>query len=203
MKRLCLLLTFCLLGACASLSGSSRGGGSEGERIRLRNEAFDAYQQDSFRVAEALFQRLASDYPRTPQGHEARFFLGVIALEPRRGVDLRAAEQHFDLYITEDSVHNRRGYQRPTAENLRGLVRELRAPCDQRGPGLPCETQTDTLVVRRPGETPTGGGGGGGGGENAAEVARLRRELGERDATIRELRAELQRIRNTLAPRNP
>jgi hypothetical protein len=46
-----------------------------------------------------------------------------------------------------------------------------------------------------------GVGGSGDSSAAAAEASRLRREVAERDQTIKELRDELQRIRNTLAPR--
>jgi hypothetical protein len=74
-------------------------------------------------------------------------------------------------------------------------VRELQKPCDARVPGLPCPVQLVTRV--EPGEPapPSTAA--------PAEIARLRREVAERDATIRDLRAELERIRNTLVPRRP
>ncbi|CAA9360846.1 MAG: hypothetical protein AVDCRST_MAG68-4766 [uncultured Gemmatimonadetes bacterium] len=192
MRTLFILLAALFLPACATL----RGGRSDaGERTRLWQAAHAAYHQDSFRVAAAAFQRLATDYPRTPEGHEARFYLGVLSLEPRSAVDLTIARQHLQLYVGADTMQETRGYHGREAASLLRLVSELQRPCDVRVGALACETR----VVTRPGApepaAPTGGS------ENSAEAARLRREVAERDQTIKDLREELQRIRNTLAPR--
>jgi hypothetical protein len=195
MRKLFILLAALLLPACATLRG---GRPDAGERTRLWQAAHTAYQQDSFRVAAAAFQRLASDHPRTPEGHEARFYLGVLSLEPRSAVDLTMARQHLQLYLAADTLQNARGYHGREAASLLRLVSELQRPCDVRMGALACETR----VVTRPGAPePAAPSSGGDGGAGAAEAARLRRELGERDQTIKDLREELQRIRNTLAPR--
>jgi hypothetical protein len=195
MKTLRLVLCAVLLSACATLGGGG-GGTGDGARMRLWEQAHDAFSRDSFRVAAAAFQRLASEYPRTHEGHEARFYLGVLALEPRSSVDLQAAEEHLSIYLVEDSLRNLRGYHDREAETVLALVRQLRLPCASRVSALACEAQV--VTVTRPGETapapaPAS--------PSSAEVARLRRQLSERDETIRQLRAELERIRNTLAPR--
>ncbi len=98
------------------------------------------------------------------------------------------------MYLASDTARGR-VTRRPEAETLLGLSRQLALPCEQRTASLRCDPQvaarpggSDTVVVRQ-------------GSDNSAEVSRLRREIAERDATIRELREELQRIRNTLAPR--
>jgi len=194
MKTLRLLVILPLLAACATLGrgrGSSEGGNAG--RSQLWVQAFDAYSRDSVRVAQALFQRLAADYPRTHEGHEARYFLGVLSLDPRATADVRAAEQHLSVYLADDSVHTLKGTYRREATSLLGLVRQLRAPCDQRTAGLGC----DTTVVSRTVTQPSGDAG------SAAEAARWRRMYVERGDTIRDLRTELERIRNTLAPRKP
>ncbi|HEX5726626.1 MAG TPA: hypothetical protein VFX98_14215 [Longimicrobiaceae bacterium] len=187
---LCVLLA--LAPGCTTLRGVV--GGGDGERMELWEQAHDAYARDSFRVAAAAFQRLAAEFPRTHEGHEARFYLAALSLEPRSGVNLDQADQHLTVYLAEDDARSLRGYHGREGETLLQLVRQLRAPCDQRVPGLGCLVQTvterDTVTQR----APAGDG---------AEAARLRRELAERDRTIRELRDELQRIRNTLAPPRP
>ncbi len=195
MRKLLVLLAALALPACATL----RGGGSDaGERTRLWRAAHNAYHQDSFRVAAAAFQRLAADFPRTQEGHEARFYLGMLSLEPRSALDLTIARQHLQLYVTADTTQGPRGYHGREAESLLRLVSELQRPCDVRIGALGCETR----VVTRPGAPePAPPSNGGSDGAAVAEAARLRRELGERDQTIRDLREELQRIRNTLAPR--
>jgi hypothetical protein len=164
--------------------------------MRLWEQGHAAYAQDSFRVAAAAFQRLANEHPRTTEGHEARFYLGVLSLEPRSSVDLTLARQQLQLYLAEDTLHSLRGYHEREAGSLLRLVTELQRPCETRVAGVACEQRVVTRTVTEPGT--------GGNGENpaaTAEAARLRREVAERDQTIKDLREELQRIRNTLAPR--
>lgn len=164
-------------------------------RDDLWRQGHAAMQRDSFRVAMAAFQRLAAEHPRSDYGREARFYLGTLYLEPANAsYDAGLAAQNLEMYLTGDTSGGRTT-RRPEAETLLALSRQLALPCEQRTGTLRCDPQvvarSDTTVVVRPG----------GGSDQSAEVARLRRELNERDATIRELREELQRIRNTLAPR--
>jgi hypothetical protein len=164
----------------------------DAQRARLWNQGHAAFAADSFRVAAAAFQRLSVEFPRTREGHEARFYVGVLSLEPRSGVDLGIAQQNLSIYLAEDSLQKLNGYHEREAETLLQLVGELQKQCEARAPGLQCTPGVVTRTVDAPPSS---------GGANAAEAARLRREVAERDQTIRELREELQRIRNTLAPR--
>ncbi|HEX8904432.1 MAG TPA: hypothetical protein VF771_06305 [Longimicrobiaceae bacterium] len=189
-----LLLALPLLAACATLGVGGRGG--EKERQQLFEQAFDAYSRDSIRVAQALFQRVATGYPRTHQAHESRYFMGLLSLDPRAGANTAMAEQHLTIYLADDTMQSLGGRYRREATSLLRLVRELRSPCDRRSSGLACVTIRDTTVVTETAQ-PAGGG------VSAAELARLRRAYSERGDTIRDLRAELERIRNTLAPRRP
>ena len=199
MKTLRLLLALPLLAACATLGiGRGRPGENDAERQRLWAQAFDAYSHDSVRVAKALFQRLTAEHPRTHEGHEARYFMGLLSLDPRASANARSAEEHLSIYLADDSVQALRGAYRREATSLLRLVHELRGPCAGRTPGLalPCDTTVVSRTVTLPAENP-------GGGASAAELARLRRGYSERGDTIRDLRTELERIRNTLAPRKP
>lgn len=197
MKPLRLLLCLPLLAACATLGigGKGRGEENEGARRTLWLQAFDAYSHDSVRVAKAMFQRLAAEHPRTHEGHEARYFMGLLTLDPRAGADPRGAEENLRIYLADDSAQSLRGGYRREATSLLSLARELRSPCGSRATGLGCDTTVVSRTVTVPGENS--------GGPSAAEVARLRRMYSERGDTIRDLRAELERIRNTLAPRRP
>ncbi len=178
-----------LLGGCATLSTVT-----SPSREGLWRQAHHAMRQDSVRIALAAFERLAAEFPETTEGREARFHLGALYLEPREATfDASRALQNLELYTATDSARNR-PIRRPEARTLRALALEASRPCEERTGALRCDpavvvrTRTspgDTVVVR------TGD----------ADVARLRREVAERDATIRGLREELQRIRNTLAPR--
>jgi hypothetical protein len=191
--RLLSVLPLCaLLGGCATLSTITAP-----TRDGLWRQAHHAMRQDSVAIAIAAFQRLAAEHPETTEGREARFFLGTLYLEPREGTfDAERALHHLQAYVEVDSARaGRRPIRRPEARTLRTLAREATLPCGQRTGPLRCDpavvvqtrvTGGDTVVVR------TGDGG---------DVARLRQQLAERDATIRQLREELQRIRNTLAPR--
>ncbi|HYW09649.1 MAG TPA: hypothetical protein VE913_21985 [Longimicrobium sp.] len=189
--RISVLPLLLLLPACASLRAAPT---VDAERARLWNQGHAAFAADSFRVAAAAFQRLSSEFPRTLEGHEARFYVGVLSLEPRSGVDLGVAQQNLAIYVAEDSIQNRNGYHEREAETLLRLVGELQKQCEARVPGLQCTPGVVTRTVTQ--EVPSGNAQ-----ASSAEAARLRREVAERDVTIRELREELQRIRNTLAPR--
>lgn len=190
MKTAFTLLLAALLSACATGGRGSDPGAPS--RDQLWRQGHQAMREDSSRIALAAFQRLASEHPRTREGIEARFYLGMLYLDPR-SFDAARATEHLDLYLASDTMGGQ-PTRRPEAVRLLALSRELAGPCERRSGALRCEpaavprrTEGETVVVRD--------------GDQSAEIARLRRELAERDATIRELREELQRIRNTLAPR--
>jgi hypothetical protein len=192
MKTATAILLAALLSGCSVFAPENLGPDAA-RRDGLWRQGHAAMQRDSFRVAMAAFQRLAAEHPRSDYGRDARFYLGTLYLEPANpAYDAGLATQNLEMYLTSDTQEGRLP-RRPEAETLLALSRQLALPCEQRTGSLRCDPQviarSDTTVVVRPG------------GDQSAEVARLRRELNERDATIRELREELQRIRNTLAPR--
>jgi hypothetical protein len=194
MKTASTLLLSALLSACAVFAPENLGPDAA-RRDGLWRQGHAAMQRDSFRVAMAAFQRLAAEHPRSDFGREALFYLGTLYLEPANpAFDAGLAAQNLEMYVAADTERSR-GTRRPEAEMLLGLSRQLMLPCEQRAGSLRCQPQvvtrpagSDTVVVRQ-------------GSDQSGEVSRLRREVNERDATIRELREELQRIRNTLAPR--
>ena len=193
MKTVLSLFIAALLSACSVFAPENLGPGAA-SRDQLWRTGHAAMHADSFRIAMAAFQRLAAEHPRSAEGREARFYLGTLYLEPGNpAYDAQQAAQNLEIYLTDDTAGGRRA-RRPEAETLLGLSRQLALPCEQRtgtlrcDPGVVMRPSGDTVVVRQ-------------GNDQSAEVGRLRRELAERDATIRELREELQRIRNTLAPR--
>jgi hypothetical protein len=188
------LLTL-LLSACA-LGGQRGSGPGAASRDQLWRDGHQAMRMDSARIAMAAFQRLASEHPGTVEGNEARFYLATLYLDPR-GFDAQRATEHLQLYLAADSTATR-PTRRPEAVRLLALSRQLALPCERRTGTLRCSTPEPATRPRGDGAEPeppprTS--------DQSAEVARLRREVAERDATIRELREELQRIRNTLAPR--
>lgn len=190
------LLFAAVLAGCSAFAPQNLGPGAA-TRDQLWRQGHAAMHADSFRVAMAAFQRLAAEHPRAQQGREARFYLGTLYLEPANPeFDVALAAQNLELYLAADTAGGRLT-RRPEAKALLALSRQLVLPCEQRTGDLRCDPDvivrtrpgaTDTTVVVRPAD-------------QSAEVARLRRELAERDGIIRQLREELQRIRNTLAPR--
>jgi TolA-binding protein len=188
------ILCAALLSACSVFGPENLGPGAA-SRDQLWRQGHAALHADSFRIAMAAFQRLSAEHPRDEQGREARFYLATLYLEPQNPeFDAALASQNLELYLASDTAGGRLT-RRPEAETLLALARQLAVPCEQRVGDLRCDPDvavrpggSDTVVVRQ-------------GSDNSAEVARLRRELAERDGTIRQLREELQRIRNTLAPR--
>jgi len=197
MRTLSAILLAALLSACSVVGPENLGPGAA-TRDQLWRQGHAAMQADSFRIAMAAFQRLAAEHPRDQQGREARFYLGTLYLAPENpAFDAALAAQNLEMYLAADTARGRRT-RRPEALSLLTLSRQLAIPCEQRAGALRCDP--DVIVRTRPGETdttvvvrPAG--------DQSAEVARLRRDIAERDATIRQLREELQRIRNTLAPR--
>lgn len=189
-----LLLLSVLLSACSVFAPANLGPGAA-DRDYLWRRAHAAMHADSLRIATESFQRLAVEYPGTRQGRESQFYLAALALEPANpGFSADEAVRRLDAYLAADTAGGR-VTRRPEAESLLALARQLALPCETRTGELRCDPSTivqtrevggDTVIVRS---------------GDAGEAARLRRELAQRDATIRQLREELQRIRDTLAPR--
>lgn len=189
-----LLLVSVLLSACSVFAPSNLGPGAA-ERDQLWRRAHAAMHADSFRIATESFQLLVAEYPRSRHGRESQFYLAALALEPANPeFSADEAVRRLDAYLAVDTAGGR-VTRRPEAESLLALARQLTIPCESRTGPLRCDPSTvvetrvvggDTVVVRD---------------GDAGEAARLRRELAQRDATIRQLREELQRVRDTLAPR--
>jgi hypothetical protein len=188
--RFSILLAAALTTGCASLSTITAPG-----RDALWRQAHHAMREDSTHIAIASFQRLASEYPRTTEGREAHFFLGTLHLEPDAPTfDPGRAVHHLEVYLASDTARGRI-QRRPEARTLRNLAHEATLPCEQRTGPLRCEPAVVVRTRTTPGDTVTVVTG------DASEAARLRREIAARDATIRQLREELRRVRDTLAPR--
>lgn len=185
-----------VLSGCSVFAPENLGPGAA-SRDQLWRQGHAAMHADSFRVAMTAFQRLIAEHPRDDRGREAHFYLSTLYLEPANpAFDATQAARNLELYLAADTAGGRLT-RRPEAETLLALSRQLAIPCEQRVGDLRCDP--DVIVRTRPGDADTvvvrqGG-------DQSGEVARLRREVSERDATIRQLREELQRIRNTLAPR--
>ncbi|HEX7240087.1 MAG TPA: hypothetical protein VF263_07470 [Longimicrobiaceae bacterium] len=185
------VLSFALLPACASLPLGSGGG-----RDDLWVQAQRALLAGSFRTADSAFSRLATEHVGTTEGREAVFFLGAIRIDPRNpGFTSRGASDYLRRYLASpDSGRNGKDlYRKPEAQTLLSLAEQLNLAPAERIASLQGDQSVRTVTVPGPTRTVTTEG-------SQVEVERLRGEVRERDETIRELREELTRIRNTLAP---
>jgi hypothetical protein len=188
MKRLLAVLMLAAVPACAHLPLTATG-----ERTRLWDEAHHAFQAGSSRT-----RRSSSGARRTPSGHRrgpgesllrgngpARPAQSRVGPAPRGGVARR--------YLGHETEQPGATKRRPEAETLLQLAQQLNMPPAERVPGLQPEVvtrevpRTQRVVV--PAQESR---------ELAAEVERLRAQVAERDATIRQQREELERIRRTL-----
>jgi hypothetical protein len=194
MKPIRALLLAALLPGCAVLH---RGEDRPTPRLRLWNDAQTAFYADSFRVATNRFQALADSFPRTVEGREAHFFLGVMFLDPRNpAFDPRISDEQLGIYLSPDTALHVMPYRRTEAISMQRMAQEFRKPCEDRVAPLRCETR---VVERRGGREPARSVNG----TSSAEVDRLQGIVADRDAQIQRLRDELERIRNTLVPRKP
>lgn len=186
-----------LLAACAPITRI--GGG--GEREDLWREAHLALAANEFSAADSLFTRLAAASPERREGREAVFYLGALRLDPRNPAwsSRQSAEQLRRYLAVADSLGPEAIMRRAEAQIFLELASQLNMPVADRIPALQPDTVVRTRVV--PGAAPPRRVVSGEEARNlAAEVERLRRELGEREETIRRQREELDRIRKTLAP---
>ena len=191
MKGTRYLVLTALLSGCASLGFSE----PRPDDVQLLwVQAHDALAGERFEEASTLFARLAQEHPATEPGKESLFYLGAIRLDPGNpGWDPEPAEQMLRSYVAADTTA--RIHRRPEATTLLRLAEQLNMPADQRVPGLQQETRVVVRevprVVTRARESQ----------QLATEVARLRREVAERDTKIAQQAEELERIRKTLTER--
>lgn len=209
MTRRCSLLLIMLLPACASLGIA--GGGDRGLDEIWRG-AHTAFAQERFADAERGFRRVAAEFPERREGREALFYLGSLQMDPRNPKwEPDSAAASLRRYLARDSAEASRTLPRPEAQVLLEIANQLNLPPNERVP----ELQPGTRVITRsqpararpqtappPRVAPAA--------EFSAEVARLRRQIderdkviAERDAEIRRLRDDIERIRKTLVPQRP
>jgi hypothetical protein len=158
--------------------------------------AHRAFAAQDFNMALSEFEGLIARYPESREGREALFYAGSIHIDPRNpGWNPRPAEEMLRRYLDADAAPGATVHRRPEGEILLEIARQLNLPAQARIPAL----QPEQVVVERPGPlriAPVG--------EVralAAENDQLRGQVAERDATIRNLREEIERIRRTLRPR--
>lgn len=194
MTRFSLLLLLALLPACAHLPWQQ----SSRERAERWEMAHRALAAQDFNRALSEFEGLIAHHPESREGREAVFYAGSIHIDPRNpGWNPRQAEEMLQRYIALDSATSASVGRRPEGEILLELARQLNLPAQARVPGL----QPDPVVVER--EVPVRVAPVGEVRALSTENQQLRAQVNERDATIRELREELERIRRTLRPRTP
>jgi hypothetical protein len=192
MKRIFFAAVFFVLPACAHL------GLDTGQRDRTTTwiEAHNAFSNEDFSRASALFSELAERHPNTLEGRESLFYLGTMRLDPRNPEwDPQPAETALARYLAADTLEAGTAQRRPEGQTLLQLAQQLNMPARDRVPGLQPEVVTREVEVQVPRVVVTAQ-------ESralSAEVERLRGQVAERDATIRQQREELERIRRTLA----
>lgn len=179
-----------LLGACAHLGARTQGAAA---RFHLWDEGHRALQTSDFAGADSLFTRLARDYPASDEGRESLFYLGALRLDPRNpNWDPRPAEDRLRRYLEADSTEKTAVHRRPEAEILFQVAHQLNLPPGERITGLQPEEAPKVVAVPQRivsyqrSEA------------QAREIADLRSQVVARDAQIRKLQDELERIRKTL-----
>ena len=193
MKRTFAIFLAAALSGCGVLH---HGSSPQPARLRLWNQAQTAFYADSFRVSMVRFQALADSFPRSVEGREAHFFLGVMYLDPRNpAFDPRAADEQLGTYLAPDTALHVTPFRRTEAMSMQRMAQEFRKPCEDRVAPLRCETRTVRTAGRDAPRNVNG--------TSSAEVDRLQAAVADRDAQIQRLRDELDRIRNTLVPRKP
>jgi hypothetical protein len=195
--RILALLLLLVLPACAHLGLGS----APRERAELWKEAHQAFEAADFVRASLIFADLAQRFSETLEGRESHFYLGAIRLDPRNAEwDPRPAERWLSLYLAQEEPEAVSVYRRPEAQVLLQLAQQLNMPPQERVPGLQpevVEREVEREVPRRvvvPAQESRA---------LAGEVERLRGQVAERDATIRQQREELERIRRTLTRPTP
>jgi len=200
MKRICLLVCLGLLAGCAQLLANR----DEPDPMRqLWDEAQQALTAMDYPRAAESFNRIAERFPDSSEARESLFFLGMMRLDPRNPEwDPKPAEELLLRYMTPDSASPVAIQRRTEAETLYQLANQLNLPPEDRIPELQPETKVVEKVVPRRVAPVTNTR------AAMAEAARLRREVSERDArireqqeTIRNQQEELERIRKTLTGR--
>jgi hypothetical protein len=186
MKGLSALLLLVAVTACQHLPV-----GGSAEASSLWRDAHQQLAEGEFAAAVREFTRLAEAHPATREGREAVFYLGALHLDPRNPEwDPAPAARHLRGYLEgEARAQVQRG---PEAKILLGLADQLNLPAAERVEGLAPETRVVRERVVVPAEQSR---------ELENEVARLRRQVSERDDRIRQQAAEIERMRRALAPR--
>jgi hypothetical protein len=192
MRFTAILTLFLLAPACAHLSAFVPEAEDVGD---LWGDAHDALYEQRFADAERDFSRIQDEHPETREGREALFFLGLMRLDPRNpDWDPEPAEAVLRRYLADPDPRDEADRRLPTPARvpegraLLELARQLNLPPDERVAGLAPETRVEVQRVVVPAQQATD------------EAAALRAQIAERDAEIRRLREELDRIRRTLAP---
>lgn len=181
-------LLLLLLGGCAHLGVRLP---QTNDRLALWDEGHQALATAEFGRADSIFNALAEHYPESDAGRESLFYLGALRLDPRNpNWDPAPAERRLREYLALDSVEVNTVHRRPEAEILVAVAHQLNLPPAERISGLQPETTVvkvpQRIVSYKQSEA------------QAGQIAELRDQVASRDAEIRKLQDELERIRKTL-----
>lgn len=183
-------LLLLLLGACAHLGIRTQ---EDRTRFVLWDQGHRALDAGEFKRADSLFTALATNYPQTDEGREAIFYLGAIRLDPLNPEwDPQPAEARLRRYLASDSISKTKVHRRPEAEILVQIAHQLNLPPAERISGLQPEEKTKVVQVPQrivPYKQSEA---------QASEIADLRQQVAARDAQVKRLQDELDRIRKTL-----
>ena len=150
-------------------------------------EAHGYFATYDFERADSVFTLLSENYPDTDEGRESRFYLGALLIDPRNPQwDAEESAEWLRQYIEADS-EGTKIHRAPEASTLAKLVEQFNIPVDERIAAFQYEPQTRVVIRSEQAAS-----------EPPAEVDELRQQILARDAEIRQLRDELERIRRTL-----
>lgn len=173
-----------LFPACAHLGS----GPSEAwDRARMWDEAHGYFATYDFERADSVFTLLSEHHAETDEGRESRFYLGALLIDPRNPEwNAEESAEWLRRYIESDSEEGKI-HRGPEAATLVALVNQFNIPVDERIAAFQYEPQT--RVVIRSEQTTA---------DEPPELELLRQQILAREAEIRQLRDELERIRRTL-----
>jgi hypothetical protein len=160
-------------------------------RFELWDQGHNALAVADFLRADSLFTRLAKEFPDSDAGRESLFYLGVLRLDPRNpNWDPQPAEARLRRYLETDTASDIEIHRRPEAEILVEIAHQLNLPPAERISGLQPEEKVvkvpQRIVSYKQSEA------------QAGEIATLKQQVAERDAQVKKLQDELDRIRKTL-----
>jgi hypothetical protein len=196
MKRIGWIGVLILFHGCAHLRAEAP---DTRERTDLWQAAHEALAQEQFGRADTLFNQLALHHAESEVGRESLFYVGALRLDPRNErFSAEGAMPVLRRYLALDTLAAVQIHRRPEGRTLLEIAAQLVLPAAERihalqGPVVVERTTTPTVAPATPAAPPPNT-------DLTSENTRLRNEIALREARIRLLEDELERIRRTLSP---